>query len=118
MKRVDRTSPHIWVAEVCYLNVGWYTPWTTCRLTRAECRMALEEHPTRPRHTDSRIIKFIRKAEAKTEGGGPQVTNWQEKERLAQLRLRWKRAIALKFPKYLIAKARADWVKAKAEAKK
>ena len=46
------------------------------------------------------------------------MTKWQEKESVAQLRLRWKRAIALKFPKHIIAKWRADWVRAKAEAKK
>jgi hypothetical protein len=53
---------HVWVAEVLYRNIGWYVLWTTCRLTRSECKLALEDHPTREDHARlrirSRIVKF------------------------------------------------------------
>lgn len=56
----DYTISHIWIAEAEYSPDAWYMLWTTCRLTRDECRIALANHPTRKEHTGSRIIKFVR----------------------------------------------------------
>jgi len=41
------TDEYVWVAEAKYdIHTAWYMLWTTCRLTRSECQIALEEHPT------------------------------------------------------------------------
>jgi hypothetical protein len=67
------TDEYVWVAEAKYdIHTAWYMLWTTCRLTRSECQIALEEHPTRPMHVSSRIVKFMRDD---TEKGNDERTN-------------------------------------------
>jgi hypothetical protein len=62
-KGIQRTQvPFVWVGEVAYRKSRWITLWTTCRMTRDQAQIALEEHTEK--HDDGyhlmRIAKFVR----------------------------------------------------------